>query len=109
MQCPKNNTDQLDWVVVVCAGIVNIRNEWPLSNNDLYEYALNKYGDNLNNVHHHETTEIKDSKGRIILESGRVVNKEFKISYFDNGEVKTNDLDNFQIIYSNLQVTTDIQ
>ena len=86
------NTDQLDWVVVVCAGIVNIRNEWPLSNNDLYEYALNKYGDNLNNVHHHETTEVKDSKGRIILESGRVVNKEFKLSYFDNGEVKTNDL-----------------
>ena len=86
------NTDQLDWVVVICAGIVNIRNEWPLSNNDLYEYALNKYGDNLNNVHHFETTEVKDSKGRIVLESGKVVNKEFKLSYFDNGEVKTNDL-----------------
>ena len=22
------NTDQLDWVVIVCAGIVNIRDEW---------------------------------------------------------------------------------
>ena len=86
------NTDQLDWVVIVCAGIVNIRDEWPLSNNDLYEYAFNKYGINLNNVHHHETIEVKDSKGRIILESGKVVNKEFKLSYFDNGEVKTNDL-----------------
>ena len=29
------NTDQLDWVVIVCAGIVNIRDEWPLSNNCL--------------------------------------------------------------------------
>ena len=46
---------------------------------------------NLNNVHHHETIEVKDSKGRIVLESGKVVNKEFKLSYFDNGEVKTND------------------
>ena len=86
------NTDQLDWVVIVCAGIVNIRNEWPLSNNDLYEYALNKYGNNLNNVHHFETVEVKDSNGRIVLESGRSVNKEFKLSYFENGEVKTNDL-----------------
>ena len=86
------NTDQLDWVVIICAGIVNIRDEWPLSNNDLYEYSLNKYGINLNNVHHHETIEVKDSKGRIVLEGGNVVNKEFKLSYFDNGEVKTNDL-----------------
>ena len=86
------NTDQLDWVVIVCAGIVNIRNEWPLSNNDLYEYALNKYGNNLNDVHHFETVEVKDSNGRIVLESGRSVNKEFKLSYFENGEVKTNDL-----------------
>ena len=86
------NTDQLDWVVIVCAGIVNIRDEWPLSNNDLYEYALNKYGNNLNNVHHFETVEVKDSNGRIVLESGRSVNKEFKLSYFENGEVKTNDL-----------------
>ena len=37
------NTDQLDWVVIVCAGIVNIRDEWPLSNNDLYEYASVSY------------------------------------------------------------------
>ena len=86
------NTDQLDWVVIVCAGIVNIRNEWPLSNNDLYEYALNKYGNNLNDVHHFETVEVKDSNGRIVLESGKSVNKEFKLSYFENGEVKTNDL-----------------
>lgn len=85
------NTDQLDWVVIVCAGIVNIRDEWPLSNNDLYEYSLNKYGINLNSVHHHETIEVKDSKGRIVLEGGKVVNKEFKLSYFDDGEVKTND------------------
>ena len=43
-------SDQLDWVVIVCAGIVNIRDEWPLSNNDLYEFSVAKYGDNLNDV-----------------------------------------------------------
>ena len=86
------DTDQLDWVVIVCAGIVNIRGEWPLSNNDLFNYASNKYGQNLNEVKYYETKEIKDSKGRIVLEKGKVVDKNFKLFYYDNGEVKTNDL-----------------
>tara|TARA_Y100001954_G_C15542744_1_gene469864 strand:+ start:16 stop:702 length:687 start_codon:yes stop_codon:yes gene_type:complete len=85
-------TAQLDWVVIVCAGIVNIRAEWPLSNTDLFNYATNKYGENLNEVKYYETKEIKDFKGRVVLEGGKRVNKEFKISYFENGEVKTNDL-----------------
>tara|TARA_B100001109_G_scaffold172024_1_gene140585 strand:+ start:444 stop:1127 length:684 start_codon:yes stop_codon:yes gene_type:complete len=86
------DSDQLDWVVIVCAGIVNIRGEWPLSNNDLFNYASNKYGQNLNEVKYYETKEVKDSKGRIVLEKGKVVDKNFKLFYYDNGEVKTNDL-----------------
>ena len=86
------NTDQLDWVVIVCSGIINIRDEWPLSNNDLYEFSVAKYGDNLNDVHHFETKEVKDSKGRVVLEKGKIVNQDFKLFYFDNGEVKTNDI-----------------
>ena len=84
--------DKLDWVVIVSSGIVNIRNEWPLSNNDLYEYSLLKYGNNLNATHHFETVEVKDSSGRIVLEKGKVVNRDFKLFYQDGGEVKTNDL-----------------
>ena len=85
-------SDQLDWVVIVCAGIVNIRDEWPLSNNDLYEFSVAKYGDNLNDVHHFETKEVKDSKNRVVLEKGKIVNQDFKLFYYDDGEVKTNDL-----------------
>ena len=85
-------SDQLDWVVIVCAGIVNIRDEWPLSNNDLYEFSVAKYGNNLNDVHHFETKEVKDSKNRIVLEKGKIVNQDFKLFYYDDGEVKTNDL-----------------
>jgi len=84
--------DKLDWVVIVSSGIVNIRNEWPLSNNDLYEYSLLKYGNNLNATHHFETVEVKDSSGRVVLEKGKVVNQDFKLFYQDGGEVKTNDL-----------------
>ena len=72
-------SEEYDWVVIVSAGITHIRNEWPLSDNDLYEYALEIYGDQLNDVHHYETTEVKDSIGRLILPSGKVVDSDFTI------------------------------
>jgi hypothetical protein len=70
---------QYDWVVLVSAGIINIRNEWPLSDRDIYQYAEEIYGDDLNAIHHYETTEVKDSKGRLILPAGKVVDSTFII------------------------------
>ena len=69
---------ELDWVVIMTAGIVNIRDEWPLSNYQLYEYANNKY-DDINAIHHYETTEVKDNNDRLILPKGKEVNSDFKI------------------------------
>jgi hypothetical protein len=68
-----------DWVVLMTAGIVNVRDEWPLSNRDIYRYAENIYGSQLNAVHHYETTEVKDSNGRLILPNGKVVDSNFTI------------------------------
>ena len=68
-----------DWVVILTAGIVNIRNEWPLSNIDLYRYAEQVYGNDLNAIHHYETTEVKDSNGRLILPAGKIVDSTFTI------------------------------
>ena len=70
---------ELDWVVCMTAGIVNIRQDWPLSDKDLWYYAENKYGNDLNNNHHFETTEVKDTSGRLILPKGRIVDSDFKI------------------------------
>lgn len=70
-----------DWVVLLTAGIINVRDQWPLSNRDLYVYTENKYGtQNLNAIHHYETIEVKDQKGRLILEKGQKVNSDFKIT-----------------------------
>ena len=80
---------ELDWVVLMTAGILNVRNEWPLSNRDLYEYAYELYGNELNSVHHYETIEIKDSDGKLILPKGKRVDKDFTISYYDNGNYWT--------------------
>jgi hypothetical protein len=68
-----------DWIVLMTAGIVNVRDEWPLSNRDLYRYAENIYGTQLNAVHHYETTEVKDANGRLILPAGKVVDSNFTI------------------------------
>ena len=77
--------DELDWVVLMTAGIINVRNEWPLSNYQLYNYVDNKYGDRINDTNFYETKEIKDSNGRLILPSGKVVDEDFTLTYSDNG------------------------
>jgi len=68
-----------DWVVIITSGITNIRDQWPLSSRDLYRFSERKYGSNINAIHHYETTEVKDSKGRLILNSGLEVNSNFTI------------------------------
>lgn len=72
-------SSDLDWVVLITAGIIHIRDEWPLSNYQLYNYAENKYGTELNAIRFYETVEVKDSLGRLILPKGKVVDKDFTI------------------------------
>ena len=72
-------TPNFDWVVLTVAGIINVRNEWPLSNYDLYNYVEKKYGNSLNSTRFFETTEVKDSTGRLILPKGKVVDSNFTI------------------------------
>jgi len=70
---------ELDWVVLMTAGIINVRNEWPLSDRQIYNYSLELYGTQLNDVHHYETREVKDTNGRLILPKGKVVDSTFRI------------------------------
>ena len=70
---------ELDWVVILTGGIINIRNDWPLNNRDMYNYCYDKYGSDLNSTRFYETTEVKDSNGRLILPKGKVVDSAFTI------------------------------
>ena len=72
-------SSQFDWVVLTVAGILNVRNEWPLSERDIYDYSFDKYGESLNSVKFFETKEIKDTNGRLILPKGKVVDSNFTI------------------------------
>ena len=82
--------DQLDWVVLLTAGIINVRDEWPLYDREIYDFVESKYGlANINSNHHYETKEIKDSMGRLILPSGQVVDSNFSVTYSENGTYVT--------------------
>ena len=76
----------LDWLVLMANNIVNIQNEWPISNTDFDELMLDKYGsyDTLfNGIHHYETIEVKDARGVKIVNAGLKVESDYSITFFD--------------------------
>ena len=81
---------EYDYVVLVTANITNVRDQWPITNKELYDYVVQKYGlENVNNIHHYITKEIKDSDGKLILPAGKVVGSNFTVSYFDSTPITT--------------------
>ena len=81
---------EFDWIVLTVAGILNVRNEWPLSNHDLYNYAEEKYGESLNSVRFFETKEVKNADGKLILPKGKVVDSDFTIPNPSNPSANLN-------------------
>ena len=77
---------ELDWVILVTNNITSIRDQWPLSNNELNNYMLEKYGSQeaLFEVHHYETKQIIDNFGRIVLNKGLIVDEDFTFTYSTN-------------------------
>ena len=77
------NNSELDWVILHTNNITTIRQQWPLSNYDLYNYMLEKYGsdENISNIHHHETTEVLDNYNRVVIPAGLKVDSNFTITY----------------------------
>lgn len=63
---------ELDWVVLITNNITNFNEDWPLDNNSFYKYLIDKYGSDeaLQEVHHTETLEQRDSFNRLVIPSG---------------------------------------
>ena len=79
----------LDWVVLMSNNIVNVQSEWPLSNENFYEYLIDKYENETklySGIHHYEANEVKTSDGRIIIESGTRVGVGQSVSFYDKGK-----------------------
>ena len=75
----------LDWVVLTSNNIINIYNEWPLSQQVFEDYILDKYDtyEKLDEIHHYESNEVKDSTGIIIFPRGVQVSAAQSVSYYE--------------------------
>ena len=75
----------LDWLVLTCNNIINVYEEWPMTQFNFENYLLEKYGtyENINATHHFETTEVKNTSGVVIVAAGLEVDSNFSITYFD--------------------------
>ena len=74
---------ELDYIILITNNITDVRSQWPLSNRDLYNYMLDKYGSDaaLQEVHHYETIEVRDDNNRTVLEGGLIVDEDFTFEY----------------------------
>lgn len=85
----------LDWVVLISNNIINVRDEWPMSQKSFDNYIKEKYPTvaERNAIKHYVTTEVKDNKGRLIRPSGIIVSLEdydnYTFEYFSNGSITT--------------------
>ena len=79
--------EDLDWVVLLANNIINVRDEWPMSQGDFNNYLSEKYGDTggVDLIKHYETIQIKDSKGKIFVPKGKIVDSTFKATFLDSG------------------------
>ena len=79
-----NNPD-LDWIILLSNNIINIQSEWPMPQRDFDRYLIDKYEtyEKLNEVHHYETTEVKNSVGAVVVPEGLWVEKDYSVTYYD--------------------------
>ena len=79
------NDPSLDWVILLSNNIINIQTEWPMQQADLDRYLLDKYGsyEKLNEVHHYESKEVKNSLDVVIVPEGLEVESNYSITSYD--------------------------
>jgi len=86
----------LDWVILLANNILNVQDEWPMTQEAYDAYLLEKYGDYdtlYSGIHHYESSEVKNSQGIVIFPKGIKVDSTQSVSYYD--------------FFQDLQVTVD--
>jgi len=77
----------LDWVVLTSNNIINVYDEWPMSQQSFDTYLTQKYLFNYNliynGIHHYESKEVRNSQGVVIFPEGITVEATQTVSYYD--------------------------
>lgn len=90
-------TSAYDWVILVTNNILDVYNEWPMSEVEFYNYMIDKYGseEEFYKVKHYKTIEIRNSEDQIVQNGGIIVDSTFYqksdtpgsagLEYYDEG------------------------
>jgi len=102
----------LDWVVLLSNNIINVYNEWPLTQSAFDAYVTEKYLDVFDDepaatlysgIHHYESKEVKDSNGAVIFPAGLEVDNNQSVTYYDSLTGKEVSVTNISIPVTNYQ------
>jgi len=68
-----------DWVILTTNNILDVYNEWPLSENAFYDYMLQKYQseERFYDIKHYKTVEVRNSSGIIVQNKDIIVDSTF--------------------------------
>ena len=79
----------LDWVVLVCNNIIDIKNDWPMTEFDLNMYLNEKYTpQQLVEIHHYETIDWRDYENQQIIPPGKIVDENFTVEYLVGTQIR---------------------
>lgn len=78
----------LDWVVLISNNIIDIKNDWPMTEYDLNVYLNDKYTEEeLVQIKEYRTIEWRDRNNQLIVPAGQVVDESFKVEYLKGTQV----------------------
>ena len=82
-----------DWVVLLVNNIINVYDEWPMTEQELYNYMVRKYGkDDVESIHHWVTQEVRSARGDLQLRADMQVPENFTYTRPDGTVVPKEDL-----------------
>lgn len=82
-----------DWVVLLVNNIINVYDEWPMTEQELYNYMVRKYGkDDVESIHHWVTQEVRSTRGDIQLRADIQVPEDFQYARPDGTMVPKSEL-----------------
>ena len=85
-------TMEYDWVVLLTNNIINLYDEWPMSEDELERYIDSEYEEDADSVHLWVTQKITDTRGRTLLRDGRIVSENFSYTRPDGTAIPKEDL-----------------
>jgi len=81
-------SSDLDWIVLVSNNIIDIKNEWPMTEYDLNQYLNDKYTEQqLASIKEYRTFEWRDRNNQLIVPAGQIVDENFKVEYLKGNQI----------------------